>query len=150
MVPVDSVLFNVDRYFFSECKELDMNKPTESELDILQVLWAEGPSTVRTINERLNANVKREIGYTTTLKLMQLMVEKGLLQRDTSTRTHVYASAVEEQSVKRNLLQQFVSRTFRGSAAELVMEALGQHEATDDELAEIKELIEKIEKDQNK
>lgn len=127
-----------------------MTKPTESELDILQVLWADGPSTVRSINERLNAVSKKEIGYTTTLKLMQLMVEKGLLQRDTSTRTHVYASAVEEQSVKRNLLQQFVSRTFRGSAAEMVMEALGQHQATDDELAEIKELIEKIEKDQNK
>ncbi len=127
-----------------------MAKPTESELDILQVLWAQGPSTVRAINERLNAVSSKEIGYTTTLKLMQLMVEKGLLQRDTSTRTHVYASAVEEQSVKRNLLQQFVRKTFRGSAAELVMEALGQHEATDDELAEIKELINKIENDQNK
>ena len=127
-----------------------MAKPTESELDILQVLWAQGPSTVRVVNERLNAVSAKEIGYTTTLKLMQLMVEKGLLKRDTSTRTHVYASAVEEQSVKRNLLQQFVRKTYRGSAAELVMEALGQHEATDDELAEIKELIQKIEKDQNK
>lgn len=127
-----------------------MAKPTESELDILQVLWAQGPSTVRAVNERLNAASAKEIGYTTTLKLMQLMVEKGLLKRDTSTRTHVYASAVEEQSVKRNLLQQFVRKTYRGSAAALVMEALGQHAATDDELAEIKELIQKIEKDQNK
>lgn len=129
---------------------MSMGKPTESELDILQVLWADGPSTVRSVNERLNAVVIKEIGYTTTLKLMQLMVEKGLLRRDTSSRTHVYASAVEEQSVKRNLLQQFVRKTFRGSAADLVMEALGQHAATDDELAEIKELIEKIEKDQKK
>ena len=127
-----------------------MAKPTESELDILQVLWADGPSTVRSVNERLNAIATKELGYTTTLKLMQLMVEKGLLRRDTSSRTHVYASAVEEQSVKRNLLQQFVRKTFRGSAAEMVMEALGQHDATDDELAEIKQLIEKIEKDQNK
>lgn len=127
-----------------------MAKPTESELDILQVLWAQGPSTVRIVNERLNAISKKEIGYTTTLKLMQLMVEKGLLKRDTSTRTHVYASAVEEQSVKRNLLQQFVHKTYRGSAAALVMEALGQHQASDDELAEIKELIQKIENDQNK
>ena len=127
-----------------------MAKPTESELDILQVLWADGPSTVRSVNERLNASTAKEIGYTTTLKLMQLMVEKGLLRRDTSSRTHVYAPAVEEQSVKRNLLQQFVRKTYRGSAAELVMEALGQHAATDDELAEIKELIEKIEKEQNK
>ena len=129
---------------------MSMGKPTESELDILQVLWADGPSTVRSVNERLNAVVVKEIGYTTTLKLMQLMVEKGLLRRDTSSRTHVYASAVEEQSVKRNLLQQFVRKTFRGSAADLVMEALGQHAATDNELAEIKELIEKIEKDQKK
>ena len=129
---------------------MSMGKPTESELDILQVLWADGPSTVRSVNERLNAVVVKEIGYTTTLKLMQLMVEKGLLRRDTSSRTHVYASAVEEQSVKRYLLQQFVRKTFRGSAADLVMEALGQHAATDDELAEIKELIEKIEKDQKK
>lgn len=127
-----------------------MAKPTESELDILQVLWAQGPSTVRIVNERLNATSKKEIGYTTTLKLMQLMVEKGLLKRDTSTRTHVYASAAEEQSVKRNLLQQFVHKTYRGSAAALVMEALGQHQASDDELAEIKELIQKIENDQNK
>jgi len=127
-----------------------MGKPTESELEILQVLWSQGASTVRTVNERLNAVSSKEIGYTTTLKLMQLMVEKGLLQRDTSARTHIYVAAVEEQSVKRNLLQQFVHRTFRGSAAELVMEALGQHQATDDELAEIKELIAKMEQKQNK
>ena len=133
---------------FSESKEINMGKPTESELEILQVLWSQGASTVRTVNERLNAVSSKEIGYTTTLKLMQLMVEKGLLQRDTSARTHIYVAAVEEQSVKRNLLQQFVHRTFRGSAAELVMEALGQHQATDDELAEIKELIAKME--QNK
>jgi len=84
-----------------------MGKPTESELEILQVLWSQGASTVRTVNERLNAVSSKEIGYTTTLKLMQLMVEKGLLQRDTSARTHIYVAAVEEQSVKRNLLQQF-------------------------------------------
>lgn len=135
---------------FSESKEINMGKPTESELEILQVLWSQGASTVRTVNERLNAVSSKEIGYTTTLKLMQLMVEKGLLQRDTSARTHIYVAAVEEQSVKRNLLQQFVHRTFRGSAAELVMEALGQHQATDDELAEIKELIAKMEQKQNK
>ena len=135
---------------FSESKEINRGKPTESELEILQVLWSQGASTVRTVNERLNAVSSKEIGYTTTLKLMQLMVEKGLLQRDTSARTHIYVAAVEEQSVKRNLLQQFVHRTFRGSAAELVMEALGQHQATDDELAEIKELIAKMEQKQNK
>jgi predicted transcriptional regulator len=126
-----------------------MSKPTESELEILQVLWANGRATVRSINELLNAAATKEIGYTTTLKLMQLMVEKGLLQRDTSSRTHVYAAAVEEQSVKRNLLKQFVSKTFRGSAAQLVMEALGQHDASGDELAEIKALIDRMENDKN-
>lgn len=126
-----------------------MNKPTESELEILQVLWAQGPATVRSINELLNTTASKEIGYTTTLKLMQLMVEKGLLQRDTSSRTHIYAAAVEEQSVKRNLLKQFVSKTFRGSAAQLVMEALGQHQASGDELAEIKALIDRMESDKN-
>ena len=126
-----------------------MNKPTESELDVLQVLWANGPATVRSINELLNLTTDKEIGYTTTLKLMQLMLEKGLLERDTSSRTHIYAAAVEEQSIKRGLLKQFVSKTFRGSAAQLVMEALGQHQASGDELAEIKALINRMENDKN-
>ena len=126
-----------------------MNKPTESELEILQLLWAGGPATVRSVNERLNALADRPIGYTTTLKLMQLMVEKDLLHRDTSSRTHVYAAGVEERSVKRNLLRQFVRKTFRGSAAQLVMEALGQHEASEDELAEIKALIDRMENDKD-
>jgi BlaI family transcriptional regulator, penicillinase repressor len=127
-----------------------MAKPTEGELEILQVLWAGGPATVRAVNEQLNTLTEKEIGYTTTLKLMQLMVEKGLLRRDTAARTHVYVAAADEGSVKRNLLHQFVDKTFRGSAAQLVMEALGQHQASDDELAEIKQLIEKMEQDQNK
>jgi predicted transcriptional regulator len=127
-----------------------MTKPTESELEILQVFWANGPATVRSINELLNLSTDKEIGYTTTLKLMQLMVEKGLLQRDTRSRTHIYAAAVEEQSIKRGLLKQFVSKTFRGSAAQLVMEALGQHQASGDELAEIKALISRMENDKNR
>lgn len=123
-----------------------MIKPTESELGILQVLWQIGAATVRVVNESLNKSSVKEIGYTTTLKLMQLMLEKGLLKRDTSKRTHVYVAMVQETDVQRNLLNQFVDRAFRGSAAQLVMEALGQNRASDDELAEIKELIERIEK----
>ncbi len=126
-----------------------MIKPTESELEILQVLWASGPATVRDVNEQLNAATDKEIGYTTTLKLMQLMVEKGLLLRDTTQRTHVYASVADEQAVKRNLLNQFLDKTFRGSASELVMEALGQHRASDDELEAIKQLIEQMEQKNN-
>lgn len=124
-------------------------KPTESELEILQVLWANGPATVRDINEQLNAATDKDIGYTTTLKLMQLMVEKGLLLRDTTQRTHVYATVADEQAVKRNLLNQFLDKTFRGSASELVMEALGQHRASDDELEAIKQLIEQMEQNNN-
>ena len=123
-----------------------MIKPTESELGILQVLWQIGAATVRVVNESLNSNNSKKTGYTTTLKLMQLMLEKGLLKRDTSARTHVYAATVQESDVQRNLLNQFVNRAFRGSSAQLVMEALGQNRASDDELAEIKELIERIEK----
>lgn len=125
-----------------------MSKPTESELAILQVLWAKGATTVRAINAVLNNASPKEIGYTTTLKLMQLMVEKGLLQRDTSKRTHVYRAAVEEQSTKRGLLNRFLDQTFQGSASTLVLEALGQHRASEEELAEIKALIERLERDQ--
>ena len=123
-----------------------MIKPTESELAILQVLWEKGPVTVRLVNEELNLNSEKKIGYTTTLKFMQLMLEKGLLERDTSTRTHVYATKVEESAVQRKLLNQFVKRAFRGSSAQLVMEALGQNRASEDELEEIKQLIERMEK----
>lgn len=125
-----------------------MIKPTESELGILQVLWQLGAATVRVVNESLNKSSAKEIGYTTTLKLMQLMLDKGLLKRNTSERTHVYAAMVQEADVQRSLLDQFVNRAFRGSSAQLVMEALGQNRASDDELAEIKQLIERIE--QNK
>jgi predicted transcriptional regulator len=124
-------------------------KPTESELEILQVLWANGPTTVRAVNEQLNQHTTKDIGYTTTLKLMQLMLTKGLVERDASTRTHVYKSAVEERSVKQGLLSQFVDKAFRGSAAQLVLETLGQHRTSEDELAKIKALIEQMENDKN-
>lgn len=127
-----------------------MIKPTESELAILQVLWEQGTATVRTVNEQLNENSAKEIGYTGTLKLMQLMLEKGLLKRDTSARTHVYKAKVEESDVQRNLLNQFVKKAFRGSASQLVMEVLGQNRASDDELEQIKQLIEKMEKNNSK
>lgn len=120
-------------------------KPTESELAILQVLWANGPATVRQVNEQLNAKGGRTIGYTTTLKIMQIMLEKGLLSRNAESRSHIFSALVEESTVQRSLLSQFVNKAFRGSTSQLVLEALGQHEASDDELAAIKELIERIE-----
>jgi BlaI family transcriptional regulator, penicillinase repressor len=121
-------------------------KPTESELEILQVLWELEPCTVRAVNERLNE--KREIGYTTTLKLMQIMAEKGIVSRNEDTRTHIYKSVVAESAMKDVLLQNFVTNAFRGSAMKMVMQALGNHDATQHELDEIKALIAQIEKNQ--
>ena len=118
-------------------------KPTDAELEILHVLWANGASSVRFVNEKLSIN--REIVYTTTLKMMQMMFEKGLLFRDDSARTHIYTPAVQQADTQRNLLRQFVDNTFKGSAMQLVMQALGENKASDDELAEIKSLIEKLE-----
>ena len=123
-------------------------KPTESELEILQILWAKGPSSVRQVNDLLNQ--RREVGYTTTLKIMQLMLEKGLVNRDTSTRTHVYRTAVSEQDTRKRLLDRFVDTTFRGSAMDLVMQALGNKDTSQEELNEIKAYIQKIEQDRKK
>jgi len=119
-------------------------KPTESELNILQVLWAKGPSSVRVVNEILNEI--KEMGYTTTLKLMQIMTEKGLVIRDTSTRSHIYSANVSEDVTKNKLLDGFLEQTFQGSAGSLVMQALGNHKTSPAELKKIKSLIEELEK----
>ncbi len=124
-----------------------MTKPTESELAILQVLWARGSATVRQVHEQLHAGSEK--GYTTTLKLMQIMLEKNLLQRDDSSRTHIYMAAVEESAVQRNLLNRFVDKTFRGSTTNMVLQALGQHQASDRELDEIRQLLDRIEQERN-
>lgn len=121
-------------------------KPTEGELEILQVLWANGPSSVRDVHEILAA--QRETGYTTTLKLMQIMLDKGLVKRNADARTHIYEAGVQEADVQNQLLSRFVDSTFRGSASQLVLQALGNHKASKKELEEIKALIEKIEKNQ--
>ncbi len=119
-------------------------RPTESELEILQILWQRGPSSVREVNDKLNE--RREVGYTTTLKLMQIMADKGLAHRNTESRTHIYSAAVQEEDIQQRLLQRFVDRAFRGSAAKMVMQALGNHRASEEELDEIKALIEQMEK----
>ena len=124
-------------------------QPTDSELVILQVLWTSGPRTVREVNEELNSASSKAIGYTTTLKLMQLMAEKGLVTRDTSSRTHIYAAALPEEKAKGNLLRRFVDNTFGGSASDLVLRALGQGKASPEELAKIKALIEDLENKNN-
>ncbi len=127
-------------------KKSNLPQPTDAELGILQILWKAGPSTVRFVNEQLNEQQEKEIGYTTTLKLMQIMTEKKLLSRNTDTRTHVYLAEAVQGDTQKALLKKFVDATFQGSATSLVMQALGNHETSQQELDEIKALIEKIEK----
>jgi BlaI family transcriptional regulator, penicillinase repressor len=116
--------------------------PTDSELEVLQILWEKGPQTVRTVNEQLNK--QREVGYTTTLKIMQIMLDKGTLTREVADRAHIYTAAINETATQTELLQDFVSATFRGNSSSLVMRALGEGNASPAELAEIKALIEQL------
>jgi BlaI family transcriptional regulator, penicillinase repressor len=127
-----------------EQKELEIKaEPTKSELEILQVLWKCGPSTVRSVNEMLNKE-KRTVQYTSTLKLMQLMLEKGLLKRDESAMKHIYIPVEEEQKTKSFLLDRFVSNMFNGSASKLMLELLGSKKTSEEEITAIKEIIGKL------
>lgn len=114
-------------------------RPTDAELAILQVLWQHGPSTVRQVHEKLSGT--RETGYTTTLKLMQIMAEKGLVTRDESARTHVYHARRSRDATQRQLVSDLLDRAFGGSAAALVMQALSAHPASAEELREIRRLV---------
>jgi len=122
-------------------------RPTDSELEILQLLWKQGPSTVREVNDLLNTDQDKNIGYTTTLKIMQIMFEKGLVTRDDSQRTHVYTAAVREGKIQSALLDRFLNAAYKGSASKLALQLLGNHKTTPDELAAIKALIDQLEKD---
>jgi predicted transcriptional regulator len=112
-------------------------KPTDAELAILRVLWARGPSTVRQVADDLD----REPGYTTVLKLLQIMTEKGLVVRDESARTHVYQAAYTQDQTQRQLVADLVDRAFGGSPAKLVMQALASKRASPAELEEIRKLL---------
>jgi predicted transcriptional regulator len=114
-------------------------KPTEGELAILQVLWQKGPSTVRQVHESLES--AKPTGYTTTLKLMQIMSEKGLVARDLSGRTHTYSAKLPQAQTQRQFVSDMIAKVFGGSSAQLVMHALSSHSASKEELAEIKQLI---------
>lgn len=114
-------------------------RPTDGELSILGVLWRRGPSTVRQVHEALAG--ARATGYTTTLKLMQIMAEKGLVTRDESSRTHVYAARAPQDVTQRQLVSDLVDRAFGGSAAALVLQAINAHGTSAEELAEIQQLI---------
>jgi predicted transcriptional regulator len=121
-------------------------KPTDSELEILRILWEAGPSTVKTVNERLNKI--REVGYTTTLKILQIMFEKGLVNRNDSERSHIYNSAIAESDIQTVMVNKLLTTVFSGSAAKLVMQVLGNSNTSKEELIKIKELLNKIERDQ--
>ncbi len=123
-------------------------RPTESELEILNILWAKGPSTVREVHEVLEQS--KEAGYTTTLKLMQIMHEKGMLKRDTSSKTHVYEAIVSQQQTQGQILKRMIDTVFNGSATQMVMQALGNHKANAEELEQIKKYLEQMEQNKNK
>ena len=114
-------------------------KPTESELEILQTLWAKGLATVREVHEDLART--KDVGYTTTLKLMQIMHEKGLVKRDDSMRTHVYQAAVNKEKTQKHLLGKMIDNLFGGSPTQLVIQALGEHKASPEELEKIQALL---------
>ena len=114
-------------------------KPTESELEILQVLWEKDKASVREVHEELL--VSKDVGYTTTLKLMQIMHEKGLVKRDDSFKTHIYQASVSKERTQKHLLGKMINNLFGGSPAELVLQALGNHKASQAELEEIQQLL---------
>jgi BlaI family transcriptional regulator, penicillinase repressor len=126
-------------------KENLTREPTRSELEILQVLWKHGPSTVRFVNDRLNEQ-KKEVQYTSTLKLMQIMADKTLLKRDESQMKHIYSVAEEEQKTKDDLLERFVNTMYNGSASSLLLQLLGNKKTSQKEIDAIKELIKKLDK----
>ena len=119
-------------------------KPTEAELEVLQVLWEHGPSSVRLVNTELSKN--REVVYTTTLKMMQVMAEKGFVKRDTSRRTHLYEAVIDEKMVQEDIVDKLVDTVFGGSPLKLAMQALGHEKASAKDLVEIKKIIEELEK----
>jgi predicted transcriptional regulator len=121
-------------------------KPTESELEILQILWTKGVATVREVHEEL-AHTK-DVGYTTTLKLMQIMNEKGIVKRDDSMRTHIYQAAVNKERTQKHLLSKMIDSLFGGSPTQLVIQALGDdtRKASHEELEKIQFLLDSLKK----
>lgn len=120
-------------------------RPTDAELAILNVLWERGPSTVREVHDALSPT--HDSGYTTVLKLMQIMTDKGLVDRDESQRAHVYTSRHGEQRTQRQLLGDLIERAFGGSPAKLVMQALSASKATAEDLSAIRQMLDQMEEE---
>lgn len=121
-------------------------KPTESELEILQILWTKGLATVREVHEDLTKS--KDIGYTTTLKLMQIMHDKGLVKRDESMRTHVYQAAVNKEKTQKHILSKMIDSLFGGSSTQLVLQALGSGDGktSAEEIEQIQTLLDNLKK----
>jgi predicted transcriptional regulator len=119
-------------------------KPTESELEILQILWNKEKATVREVHEELSKT--KDSGYTTTLKLLQIMFEKGLVKRDDSNKTHIYEPAISKQRTQKQFLDKMINTLFAGSSAQLVLQALGNQKASKDELDEIQKYLDNLKK----
>jgi BlaI family transcriptional regulator, penicillinase repressor len=117
-------------------------KPTESELEILQVIWKKGQCTVRDVHEVLAKS--KDAGYTTTLKLMQIMHDKGLVERDTTAKTHLYKAIITREQAQQTALDKIISTVFKGSTSDLVIQALGHHRASKDEIDAIKNYLEQF------
>jgi predicted transcriptional regulator len=122
---------------------MNVPKPTEAELEILRVIWENGSSTVRLVNDTLSK--QRRVGYTTTLKIMQIMADKGILKRDTSGKTHVYKAATSQQKTQQQLIDKLMTTAFGGSAMKLVMQALGNKKSTKKEINEIRAFLDTLE-----
>lgn len=122
--------------------ENNLPEPTKAELEILQVLWEFGPSTVRFVNEKLNE--QREVNYTSTLKQMQILTEKGILKRDESQMKHIYIPVEAEEKTKVQLLDRFVNTLYKGSASKLMMQLLGNEKTSKKEIEEIKRLLDSM------
>jgi len=120
-------------------------KPTETELEILSILWNKGPATVRDVNDEMSRS--KPTGYTTTLKLMQIMAEKGLVEREMDGRSHIYHALARQEDAQVSMLDRLLETAFGGSASKLAMQTLGNHKTTESELKEIKLLIKKLEEE---
>lgn len=118
-------------------------KPTDAELAILRVLWARGPSSVRDVHEILSLTQKS--GYTTVLKMLQIMTDKGLVSRDETERAHIYRAALSEERTQQGLISDLLDKAFGGSAQQMVLRALSTRQTSPEELAEIRRLIEALE-----
>lgn len=119
-------------------------KPTESELEILMVLWDKGAATVREVHEVLAEH--KDSGYTTTLKLMQIMFEKGIVKRDDSSKTHIYRANISRENTQQQFVGKMIHSLFGGSSTQLVMQALGNHAPSKEELEEIQKMLDNLKK----